>query len=159
ILAYLLDLLFVVMIKILSLIVHQLDYQVLDVRSDTQLVFNRGKELHLVLPGILRNLTDAVFLCSFVPCQVMQNTLACKIRASIVSKMLCAFVSGVDLEVVKLAKTKPGPLQIWLLMSLRNLKSFPFCDKGQDSNQIQLMFSAFPLVIWIHEMARQRMVY
>ncbi|KAG5197606.1 hypothetical protein JEQ12_008335, partial [Ovis aries] len=118
------------------------------------------KELHLVLPGILRNLTDAVFLCSFVPCQVMQNTLACKIRASIVSKMLCAFVSGVDLEVVKLAKTKPGPLQIWLLMSLRNLKSFPFCDEGQDSNQIQLMmFSAFPLVIWIHEMARQRMVY
>lgn len=50
-----------------------------------------GKELHLVLPGFLRNLTDAVSLHLFITCQIMQNTLACKIRASIVSKMLCAF--------------------------------------------------------------------
>lgn len=64
-----------------------------------------GKGLYLVLPGFLRNLTDAVFLCSFVPGQVMQNMLACKIRASIVSKMLCAFVSGVDLEVRTLQDT------------------------------------------------------
>lgn len=58
-----------------------------------------GKELYLVLPGFLSNLTDVVFLCSFVTCQVMQNMLACEIRTSVVSNMLCAFVSGADLEV------------------------------------------------------------
>lgn len=64
-----------------------------------------GKELYSVLPGFLRSLTGAVFSCSFVPCQVMQNMLACKIRASIVSKVLCAFVSGVNPEVRALQDT------------------------------------------------------
>lgn len=57
-----------------------------------------GKELHIVLPGFLRNLTNAVFLCSFVTCQIVQNMLACTIRASVVSNIFCTFVSGVDLE-------------------------------------------------------------
>lgn len=58
-----------------------------------------GKELHLVLPGFLRHLTDAVSLCSFAPRQITQTMLACSIRASIVSNMLCASVSGADLAV------------------------------------------------------------
>lgn len=58
-----------------------------------------GKELHIVLPGFPRNLTNAVFLCSFVTCQIVQNMLACKIRASIVSNIFYTFVSAVDLEV------------------------------------------------------------
>lgn len=41
-----------------------------------------GKELHLVLPGFLRGVTDAVFLCSFVTCQIGHNMLAYKSRAS-----------------------------------------------------------------------------
>lgn len=53
----------------------------------------------MLLPAFLRNLTDAVFLCSSVTYQIMQSILACKIRAPIVSNMLCAFVSGVDLDV------------------------------------------------------------
>lgn len=64
-----------------------------------------GKELHLVLPGFLWNLTDAVFLCSFVTWQVMQNVLVGSIRASIVSNMLCAFSAGADLAVRALQDT------------------------------------------------------
>lgn len=64
-----------------------------------------GKEFYLVLPGFFRNLTDAVFLCSFVTCHIMQNMLGCKIRASIVSKMLSAFFSCADLEVRALQGT------------------------------------------------------
>lgn len=63
------------------------------------LCFFLGKELHLVLPDFLRNLTDAIFLCGFVTCQIMQNMLSCEIRALIVSNLLCAFVSVLDLEV------------------------------------------------------------
>lgn len=64
-----------------------------------------GKELHLVLPGFLRNVTDAVFLYLVVTCLIMQNMLTCKIRASVVSSMLCAPVSGADLEVRALQDT------------------------------------------------------
>lgn len=48
-----------------------------------------GKEYIFGSAWYLRNLTDAVFLCSFVPCQVMQNTLACKIRALNKADALC----------------------------------------------------------------------
>nr|XP_008524509.1 PREDICTED: membrane-associated guanylate kinase, WW and PDZ domain-containing protein 1-like isoform X1 [Equus przewalskii] len=65
----------------------------------------QGKELHLVLPGFLRNVTDAVFLYLVVTCLIMQNMLTCKIRASVVSSMLCAPVSGADLEVRALQDT------------------------------------------------------
>ncbi|ERE66636.1 membrane-associated guanylate kinase, WW and PDZ domain-containing protein 1 isoform 3 [Cricetulus griseus] len=41
-----------------------------------------GKELHLVLPGFLKGVTDAVFLCSFVTWQIVHSMLASKSRAS-----------------------------------------------------------------------------
>lgn len=42
----------------------------------------QGKKLHLVLPGFLRGMTDAVFLCSFVTWQIVHSMLASKSRSS-----------------------------------------------------------------------------